>query len=106
MVVVELFFGRDITGHDPLTDAEWNAFAAAVITPRFPHGLTTFDGDGQWRVPASGAIVREKSKIVLIAAAPMPDLESRIEAVRREYKSRFQQQSVGVITTTGCGDFE
>jgi len=105
MIVVELFFGRDIPGRAPLTDAEWDGFAATDITPRFPEGLTMFDGDGQWRVPETGAIVREKAKIVLAAVAPSSDLESRIDAVRQAYRRNFHQQSVGVITAPACGAF-
>jgi hypothetical protein len=105
MIVVELFFGRDIPGRAPLTDAEWDGFAATDITPRFPDGLTMFDGDGQWRVPETGAIMREKAKIVLAAVAPSSDLESRIDAVRQAYRRNFHQQLVGVITAPGCGAF-
>ena len=47
MVVAELFFGRGIRGRAPLSEAEWAAFAAQVITPNFPDGFTVFDGEGQ-----------------------------------------------------------
>jgi hypothetical protein len=56
-------------------------------------------------VPETGAIMREKAKIVLAAVAPSSDLESRIDAVRQAYRRNFHQQSVGVITAPACGAF-
>ena len=55
MLVAELFFGRDIAGRAPLSEAEWRDFAAEIITPNFPDGFTVFDAEGQWRNPATGA---------------------------------------------------
>ena len=54
MLVAELFFGRNIKGRQPLTDAEWAEFAVQTITPNFPDGFTVFDGEGQWRNPQTG----------------------------------------------------
>ncbi len=56
MLVAELFFGRNIRGRAPLTEAEWRAFAAEIVTPNFPDGFTVFDGDGQWQNPATREI--------------------------------------------------
>jgi hypothetical protein len=105
MLVAELFFGRNIQGRASLSDAEWNAFAADIVTPNFPRGFTVFDGDGQWQNPATGRIGRERSKILLVAAKRTPDLRARLEAVIDAYKARFHQQSVGVITRDSCADF-
>src|ERR1700720_3138159 len=60
MLVVELFFGRNIPGRSPVSEAEWADFVARVITPNFPDGFTVFNGAlGQSRDPQSGTIVRE-----------------------------------------------
>jgi hypothetical protein len=40
MVVTQLFFGRDIEGRGPLTDAEWSDFAANILARDFPDGFT------------------------------------------------------------------
>ena len=72
----------------------------------FPDGLTVFDGYGQWRNPASGVIGRSpRVKIVLIAVKRAPDLEPRLSAVIDAYKTRFRQQSVGLITRDSCAAF-
>ena len=105
MLVAELFFGRNIPGREPLTDAEWTTFAADTITPNFPDGFTVFDGDGQWQNPATGRIARERTKIVLVAAKPGADFAPRLTAVIDAYKLRFHQQSVGVITGDSCAAF-
>jgi hypothetical protein len=105
MLVAELFFGRGIRGRVPLTDAEWTEFAAAVVTPTFPDGFTVFDGDGQWQSPESGTIGHERTKILLVAIKRAPDLAGRLSAVVEAYKSRFHQQSVGLITHDSCAAF-
>jgi hypothetical protein len=105
MVVAELFFGRNVPGHAPLSEAEWQAFAAEVVTPNFPDGFTAFDGEGQWRNPTTGGISRQPTKILLVAATRTPDLAARLAAVIEAYKARFRQQSVGLITRDSCAAF-
>jgi len=105
MLVAELFFGRNIPGRTPLTDAEWADFAGRVITPNFPAGFTVMDGDGQWQNPATGQISREPTKILIVAAKREPDLARRLSAVIDAYKIRFRQQSVGIITRDSCAAF-
>lgn len=105
MLVAELFFGRDVKGRGPVSDAEWAKFAADAITPNFPDGFTVFDGYGQWRNPATGTIAHDPAKILLVAAKRGPDLGDRINAVMDAYKSRFHQQSVGIITRDSCAAF-
>ena len=106
MIVAELFFGRDKGGRRNVSDAEWADFLSSVLTPSFPDGLTVFDGYGQWRNPATGVIGRSpRVKIVLIAARQTPDLAARLAAVVDAYKTRFHQQSVGIITRDSCANF-
>jgi len=105
MLVAELFFGRNIRGRAPLGDAEWAEFAAQIVTPNFPDGFTAFDGNGQWRNPATGAIGHEPTKMLLVAAKRAPDLAPRLTAVIDAYKARFHQQSVGIITRDSCAAF-
>ena len=105
MLVAELFFGRSIPGRGPLTEAEWAEFAAEVITPNFPAGFTVMDGAGQWQNPSTGKTSRDPTKVLLVAAARAPDLAGRLSAVIGAYKSRFHQQSVGIITRDSCAAF-
>ena len=105
MLIAELFFGRDVKGRGPLSDAEWAEFAEQTITPSFPDGFTVFDGEGQWRNPRTGRIAREPTKILLVASNRTPDLARRLAAVIDAYKARFHQQAVGVITRDSCAAF-
>jgi hypothetical protein len=106
MLVAELFFGRDKAGRKAVSDAEWADFLAKTVTPNFPDGLTVFDGYGQWRNPETGLIGRSPSvKIVLIAAKRSPDLAGRLNTVMEAYKTRFHQQSIGIITRDSCAAF-
>ena len=105
MLVAELFFARGIRGRAPVTDAEWAGFAAQVVTPNFPDGFTVFDGQGQWRNPQTGHIARDPTKILMVAAKRTPDLARRLAAVIDAYKTRFHQQSVGIITRDSCAAF-
>jgi Protein of unknown function (DUF3574) len=106
MLVAELFFGRNIKGRQPLTDAEWAEFAAQTIAPNFPDGFTVFDGEGQWRNPRTGQIAGGRTTILLVAAKPEPDLPRRLSAVIDAHKAQFHQQSVGIITRDSCAAFE
>jgi hypothetical protein len=105
MVVAELFFGRAIKGRTPLSDTEWAEFTVQTITPNFPDGFTVFDGEGQWRNPRTGHIARDPTKILLIATGPTLDLAQRLSAVIDAYKTKFHQQSVGLITRDACAAF-
>ena len=105
MLVAELFFGHNIKGRQPLSDAEWAEFAAQTIAPNFPDGFTLFDGEGQWRNPRNGQIAGGRTKILLVAAKPEPDLSRRLSAVIDAYKTQFHQYSVGVITRYSCAAF-
>lgn len=105
MLIAELFLGRNVGGRRPLTDREWAEFARDAVTPEFPAGFTVLDGEGQWQNPATGAIGRERTKILLVAAARSPDVAARLAAVSEAYKSRFHQQSVGIITRDACAAF-
>ena len=106
MLVAELFFGRDKASRKAVGDAEWADFLAKTVTPSFPDGLTVFDGYGQWRNPETGVIGHSPNvKIVLIAVKRSPELSGRLSAVIDAYKTRFHQQSVGIITRDSCAAF-
>jgi hypothetical protein len=106
MLVAELFFGRNVPGHAPVSDLEWADFAARVITRYLPDGFTVHDGAGQWLNPQTGNIIRERTKVLTVASdKPRPDLNDRLSAIIEAYRGRFRQQSVGVITRNACASF-
>lgn len=100
-----LFFGRSQGDQEVVSDAVvWRAFLANEVTPRFPDGLTVLDAAGQWR-SGSGAIVRERSKLLLILARPGADAMRRTDEIAEAYKRAFGQSSVLRVITTACASF-
>jgi len=104
MLAVRLYFGQSMNGR-PIAAAAWRDFVARVVTPRFPDGFTIYDARGQWRDPHTQRIARETSKVIEIAAPQTGDLQSRVAEIRKNYATRFHQQSVGLLTLPGCGAF-
>ena len=104
MLTAELFFGRK-TGERLIGEDAWRRFLDQEVTPRFPNGFTVFDAAGQWRDTERGTLVREPSRVVLIALPDEPEGRERLRLVAEAYKRRFNQQSVGTILRPGCVSF-
>jgi hypothetical protein len=105
MLEYQLYFGRSIAGRAPLTDQEWSAFTADVVTPHLPDGFTAFDGDGQWMNPATHRIVAESTKILVVAVPDTDAARAAIAAIRDAYRAQFHQQSVGMTVHPTCAAF-
>jgi hypothetical protein len=99
-VVADLLFGRT-----HVSEASWARFLVAEVTPRFPDGFTVLDANGQWRAPGSQKISRERSKMLTIALPPGADNDERLQKIIEAYKTRFKQQSVGLILRPACVSF-
>ena len=104
MARLELLFGADRAGGAPVGEAEWSLFLDSEVTPRFPDGLTVFDGAGQWR-GSGGGILRERSRLLVIWYRPTGRSEADIEAIRDAYKRRFAQESVLRADGVSCVSF-
>jgi hypothetical protein len=105
MLLVQMFFGRNVADHAPVSESEWADFVTQEITPRFPAGLSVMDARGQWRDPQTGDIVAEPAKILLIAVEKTPDALAKFDEISRSYRSRFAQKSVGLTLQEACGSF-
>lgn len=104
--VAEAYFGRNVQGRAPVSEAEWRAFLADTVTPAFPDGLTALDGLGQWR-GRDGRIGQEASK-VLVVVLPGQDAATardRMRPVEEAWKARFRQQSVLTLYRRACAGF-
>ena len=100
----DLFFGRARPGGE-VTEAQFKAFVDQQVTPRFPDGLTLLAGVGQFR-DASGA-TRVEGANLLILLYPHGDARAdrQIEAIRHDYRQRFEQQSVLRADSMSCVSF-
>ena len=99
-----LFFGRAIPSGGNVTDAEWDAFVAEVVTPRFPDGLSIWRGQGQWR-DAKGLVVREEMYSIEIFHEGTAAQENSISEIANEYKRRFRQEAVLRVTSKAAMRF-
>ena len=99
-----LFFGRSRDGVEVVTDAEWRAFLAEEITPRFPDGLTVVDAAGQWRGP-TGTIERERTKMLIVLAPPGKEGMRYTGEIADAYKRTFGQSAVLRTVTSACASF-
>ena len=103
-VEYRLFFGRAKAGAEVVSDAAWDRFLAAEVTPRFPDGLTVLDGAGQWR-NAEGIVERERSKLLVVIAPPGPGPLGRTAEIAEAYKRGFGQDSVLRVVRAVCAAF-
>jgi Protein of unknown function (DUF3574) len=103
--VVRLFFGRNIGNRLGVSESAWSRFVDREIVPRFPDGLTIFEATGRWQDRAANRVAREPSKIVEIALPGTPEDMVRLNEIVEAYKSRFKQQSVGMIVRPACVSF-
>ena len=103
--VAELLFGRNIGGRLGVSEAQWGRFVDREISQRFPDGLTVFDAKGEWRDTARNTIVHEPSKVVEIVLPGRPDDVDELNRIAQAYKSRFRQQSVGIVIRGACVSF-
>ena len=92
----ELYFGLSRADGTTVSDADWEAFLATEVTPRFPEGLTVLAAKGQWRTDA-GAITREASRMVVIVHPGSAAERERLNAIRAAYTARFAQSSVLLV---------
>lgn len=87
-----------------VSEEAWRSFLAEEVTPRFPDGLTVLDAAGQWR-DGSGAIERERTKLLLVLAPPGEDALQRTDEIADAYRRAFSQSSVLQVVTEACVSF-
>ncbi|KYF72113.1 ribosomal protein S3 [Sorangium cellulosum] len=104
MIRTELFFGLDRFEEPSVTPEEWQEFVDTAVTPRFKDGLTQFDVDGQY-LASTGELIREDSRLIMLLHDGGQAAHDSIEAIREEYKTRFDQESVLRIDEPVCIDF-
>jgi len=103
--VAQLLFGRKIGDRLGVSETQWERFVDSEISPRFPDGLSVLDAKGEWRDSARNTIVHEPSKLVEIVLPGKPDDVDALNQIARAYKTRFRQQSVGIVVRTACVSF-
>jgi hypothetical protein len=105
MLTAELLFGRKIGDRIGVSATAFRRFVDEEVTPRFPDGLTILDASGQYRDRQRGRLIREPSKLVLIASSDERANREKLAMIAEAYKRRFNQQSVGLILKPACASF-
>ncbi len=91
-VEVNLYFGRDKPGGE-VSEAEWAAFVAEVVTPRFPDGLSVINVAGQSRAVANQD-GRERTKLLIVVVFDAPAHHEKVREIVEAYNKRFGQHGV------------
>jgi hypothetical protein len=89
----ELFFGLRKPNGTEVNNTEFQKFVDREVTPRFPDGFTVISGRGQFK-DANGAILQERSKLLILLYPIAASSNQQIERIRTAYIQAFQQQSV------------
>lgn len=100
-----VYFGRNRPDGGTVSDAEWQEFLDAVVTPKFPNGFTVIEGTGQWK-GRSGAVERERSAVVTFLHTGSAADRGAVAEVAGAYKRRFRQEAVLRERTPACARFE
>jgi len=87
----ELYFDRNIGEHKKVTNRDWKKFVEDSITVHLS-GFTILDGRGYWN--NHGKAESEKSKVLILIHVNSPEFETKIERIRKAYKTRFKQNAV------------
>lgn len=100
----ELFFGLSRPG-GVITEQDFKNFVDVRVTPRFPDGLTLLSGSGQFRNAAGNVIAEGAKLLILLYPRRDDDANEKVEAIRRDYKEQFQQESVLRVDEVSCVSF-
>ncbi len=82
----QLFFGIADDSGNVVPEEEWELFLADTISPRFPDGLTIYDGRGQW-LDSAGKLHHDEVKVVMAATYGELSLTPARE-ISAEFKAR------------------
>ena len=93
MIRTELYFGTAMEDGTVVSTKDWQRFLDNEITPRFSSGLSVIDVSGQWMM-ASGEVIREKSRAVLLIHTNSAENEQAISEIIQAYTERFSQEAV------------
>jgi hypothetical protein len=102
LCLYKLYFGMN-TKSGEVSETDFRAFVDTAITLRFPDGLTVYTCIGQWN--ENGSVIKEKSRVVEIAASGNVTIRNKISEIRESYKKGFNQSSVMLVIQKGKVDF-
>lgn len=98
----QLYFGLGPAGEPAkgISEAAWQAFLDAEVTPRFPDGFSVLDAYGQWQGVGQSSPERLRSRVLVVVHPDTADARARVDAIRAAWKQRTGDQSVLRVTHT------
>ncbi len=99
LIIERVHFGMTYAA-GTVGEAEWRAFVARSITPRFPDGLTIYEATAQWR-DAKGQITREPTRIVEVMHPEGVAASRTMAEIAAAYKRDYGQESVLIVRLRG-----
>jgi Protein of unknown function (DUF3574) len=96
LILLDLYFGRNIAGGGQVSESQFQAFVDTVLTPRFPAGLTVFDANGQF-LDSTGTLIQEPSKVVTLILDNTLTNEMSVNEIVDAYIQQFNQESVLIV---------
>jgi hypothetical protein len=91
-----LYFGLKSDDGSGVSEQEWAAFLAEIVTPRFPDGLTVLDAYGQSRGSGAepDAIKAQLTKVLIVVHGSTPEAATALAEIKAEYRRRFAKSRV------------
>ena len=103
MVNEHLYFGTS-KSDGVVSEQEWADFLQVTVTPKFPQGLTVWQGNGQWQTD-EGNVIKEKSYVLNILHEESVQAEQGIKYIISQYTKQFLQESVLRVRDETCVTF-
>lgn len=86
-----VYFGRNKADGSVVSEADWQGFLDATVSPQFPDGFSWLNSHGQWR-DGSGKLWQEPGfQLVVLSKDPVAP---KIQAVSAAYRQAFAQLAV------------
>ena len=103
LVLDTLYFGT-ASPAGPVSDTQWQAFVAEVVSAEFPNGYTVLRGEGAWRGD-NGQLQREDSHVLQLVHEAGAAADQAIQRISSRYKKQFEQEAVLRVRTASCASF-
>lgn len=102
-VMQRLYFGTEIPSGGEVKAVQWEDFLSKMVTPHFPSGFTVYSTNGQW-LSRNGSLIKESSFVLEVVHDNSAAHREAIREISQEYKARFHQDSVLLLTlpVTAC----
>jgi hypothetical protein len=100
----ELYFGLSKPDGSLISEADFQRFLDAEVTPRFRNGFSVLSSRGQF-LSETGDLVKESSRVIVLLYPFETRTSAAAEEIRTAYRSQFQQESVMRVDDAECVAF-